>query len=459
MPTRTSILWLLFTLLIFTEAKAALSVRIYKPDQTDAEIRVRMNSLGSQYDLVAKEPSGSDGTIESNPVQVYIPGQGGTVARPQASLYSLNGSVRGANLPTFAIANPPNANLVIETEVTITSGEPSQHFLHAAVVNNSASNDWRVISINSTAISNGVSRQFKNISVSLNEFCDRSATFNCDDLSNSNNNISGLVYFFLAPPGLGLGSQINPKASNYAHGIYYNFNISTRAYDQDTGVDPTAIVVDLTRVVKGDEGLAAEYRVSAAMNELDRTIILYFGETVPVQIRQYLGDYAIQQVFDNKFTSALNGKILISPLPNGQDASIAVAQVDKYNYVTRISNAEVERPEAIAALLREQSCFFFTAGFQRKHPVTERLQRFRSEVLMKFDLGRRFVKFYYRIGPKYAPLVLESKPLQYFFQALGFSLVFLINNALILTSALLLFVAGFLLSRSPLIPRFAKDKR
>lgn len=456
MHIRTPIFWTLFTLFAVTDAYATLSVRFYKPDIIDAEITVTMNSLGSQYDLYVEEPSGSDGTIESNPVQVYIPGQGGTVARPQASLYGLNGSARGTNLPTFALANPPTANLVFETEVTITSNEPAQHYLHAAVVNNSASNDWRVFSINTTAVSNGVSRQIKNISVQLNEFCDRSSAFDCDDLAASNNKISGLVYFFLAPSVLGLGAQINPKSEQYSHGIYYNFNVSTRAYDQDTGVDPTDIVVDLTRVVKGDEGLSAEYQVNAVMNDVDRTIILYFGEAVPAQIRQYLGDYTVQKVFDEEFTSALVGRILISPLPNGQDASIAVAQVDKYNYVSRISNAEIERPEAIAALLREQSCFFFTAGFQRKHPVTERLQRFRSEVLMKFDLGRRFVKFYYKIGPKYAPLVLESKPLQYFFQALGFSLVFLINHTILVTATLLLLAAGFLLWRFTSLPRFSR---
>lgn len=428
--------YLLSLLLIFSPmAFATLSVRVYVPDDvTDPEVFGTLTGGGGNtYSLLIELPAGSDGTQSSNPVNIYVPGLDTSGMLANASLYSLNGSDRASFLPQFVTDDPPNSLLTIEQEVTITTNEPAQHFLHAAVANNAGSNDWRVIGINATAIGNGVSQLRRNISFNLTDFCDQSAAFNCNELAGSNT-ITGQVYYFLASSNLGIGAQINPTASGLNHGVYFNINVSTRVYDANLEVKTFEPII-------GDGSISLSYQGSAVMNAVDRVIVLQHLDSNPVE-KGFVGEYSTVKLFDNEYPSNLTGKILVEPLENNVAASLSVAFVDKYNYATRVSNIVTGTPIEILALLREQSCFFFTAGFQRKHYVTDRLQKFRSNVLMKFSLGREFVRFYYTIGPKYAPLVLDRPWLQMMIKGIGYSVVFVLDYGLHLLILLMSFISA-----------------
>lgn len=436
--TRLKLLWqgICLFLALSSTSLATLSVRVYVPDDvTDPEVFGTLTGTGGNtFSLLVELPSGSDGTQSSNPVNIYVPGLESTASFASASLYSINGSTRGANLPLFQTNVPPNSLLTIEKEVTITTNEPAQHFLHAAVANNAGSNDWRVIGINATAIGNGVSQLRRNIAFNFTDFCDQSAAFNCNELA-AFGSITGQVYYFLASSNLGIGAQINPTASGFDHGVYFNINVSTRVYDSNLQVTTSEPAI-------GDGSLSLSYQGSAVMNAVDRVVVVQHLDAAPGAGDDFIGDYTSIKLFDNEYPSNLTGKILVEPLENDVPASLSVAFVDKYNYATRVSNIVTGTPIEILALLREQSCFFFTAGFQRKHYVTDRLQKFRSNVLMKFSLGREFVRFYYTIGPKYAPLVLDRPWLQMMIKGIGYSVVFVLDYGLHLLILLMSFISA-----------------
>lgn len=424
-------------LLFSSPCMAVLSVRVFVPDDvTDPDVFGQLTGdAGSQYDLLLEFPSGSDGSLAGSPINIYIPGLEASRSFIDASLFSANQSTRGSTLPTFFLDNPPSSLVTIETEVSITNDEPSQHFLHVAVANNAGSNDWRIIGINGAGISNGVSQLRRNISFNIADFCLQSTAFSCNDLVGLDS-ITGQVYYFLASSNLGLGAQVNPTAAGFDNGVYFNVNISTRVYD-------TNLSVDLDELIVGDGSLSLRYQGSAVMNAVSRIIAIRHSNVTTDDGDQFIGTYPSVTIFDKEdYPSTLSGRILVEPLENGVETFLSVAFVDKFNYVTRVSNIQSATPTEIIALLREQSCFFFTAGFQRKHFVTERLQQFRSDVLMSFALGRKFVEFYYEIGPKYAPLVLDRPWLQLFIQAVGYTLVFVLDYGLYLVLLILGFVVA-----------------
>ena len=58
-------------------------------------------------------------------------------------------------------------------------------------------------------------------------------------------------------------------------------------------------------------------------------------------------------------------------------------------------------------------CFIATAVYgDYDHPQVRVLRRFRDRVLVKSTAGRRFVRWYYRAGPKMAELLIDKELLK-----------------------------------------------
>ena len=74
-------------------------------------------------------------------------------------------------------------------------------------------------------------------------------------------------------------------------------------------------------------------------------------------------------------------------------------------------------------------CFIATAVYEDyNHPKVLILREFRDKYLLKNDLGKKFVNFYYRYSPKFADYVKDKKILTYPIKKILDIFVFIFNN-------------------------------
>lgn len=76
-------------------------------------------------------------------------------------------------------------------------------------------------------------------------------------------------------------------------------------------------------------------------------------------------------------------------------------------------NRYVAKPENVIGLLQGQECFIATAAFGSKQAwQVQLLRNFRDQILLKSELGKSFVKFYYRYSPPVAQFISEKPMLK-----------------------------------------------
>jgi|GEM_PF-4209837 hypothetical protein len=418
-------------------ALAQITLKIYKPDvvnQDELEIKIPMVSGGSTFELEVDLPSG-DADSFSNPAKTYVPVLG-TPGFPKSSIFSHNSSSKANDLPVAATGFAPSATLTFEKEITVKSGD-SDLFLHAAVASDLDSNDWRVIGRNTSPISSTALEERHKVSFTTTSFCANSDRIECDDLVSSDDDVMSQVYFFLAENVLLFNDEIDPESSAYNHGVYYEVSLSSRVH----AADPTAPsedfnLVKIEEIRRGDESLNLKYRSDFTIEEFDRVIVARYLDDTKITIGgQFIGENATHgslKLFGNvegdEFPRSEEGIILVEPLTNGEAAILSIAFVDKYGFVTPLSNSETETPLKVEVLLQEQSCFFFTAGFGREHWVIDELKSFRDQVLRNSPLGNVLIDVYYEVAPKYAYVILDHPWLQATMRGIGYVLVFLIQS-------------------------------
>lgn len=111
-------------------------------------------------------------------------------------------------------------------------------------------------------------------------------------------------------------------------------------------------------------------------------------------------------------TTEQSGSVAIRNLENNTCYGTRLVFCDDFGFCSKVTREMRELPEEIDALLEQQGCFFFTAGFAGSHWVIRYLQGFRDNFLRSFSLGRSFVSFYYKYAPIYAPYILNKPLLQ-----------------------------------------------
>lgn len=449
-------LWVLVVLLGSSfMAQAEITLKIYRPDvvdEDDLEIKIPMASNGSTFQLEVDLPSGDADSL-SNAAKTFVPVLG-TPKFPEASIYSHNSSSKADDLPQADSGVPPVASLTFEKEITITSGNDDL-YLHAAVANSLSSNDWRVIGRNSSPISPSAQEERHKVSFSTEDFCSNSDQLECDDLVGSDDAVMAEVYFFLADSVLPLNSEIDPEDSEYDHGVYYEVFLSSDVHASDPSIPDEAInLVKLLELSRGDESLKLKYESDFTIDQFQRVVVARYedssSDTSGGLFIGSNGTHGPLELFgetkDDEFPASTEGTLLVEPLTNGEEAILSVAFMDKYGFVTPLSDSKAETPLEIEVLLQEQSCFFFTAGFGREHWVIDELKKFRDQVLKTSPIGSVFVDIYYEVAPKYAYIILEHPWLQAIVRGVAYLLVFLIQGSRVFF-VLSLFILGIALWR------------
>jgi hypothetical protein len=187
----------------------------------------------------------------------------------------------------------------------------------------------------------------------------------------------------------------------------------------------------LTQLVKGDGRLFADLSngqlITFMGDDIHKTLIFSYSNTT-VQASETLGN-AVNVIGGDVLelqAPVLNGVLKVTGLNNGEEYNLAFSTVNKYQFSSPLSVSLVQEPEDILALLQKQACYLVTAGFQREHPVLDRLRLFRDEQLLTTSLGRRFVNFYYRTAPLMAPYIIESPFLAWLIRMSAYLMVFTI---------------------------------
>jgi hypothetical protein len=272
--------------------------------------------------------------------------------------------------------------------------------------------------------------------ISIADIC-ATGSITCSELNNDTTpslEKSLTVVIFLSDDAGGLGGT-DVDESTISNGAFYKVSLSNKTN--------TSATIDLSSIDKGDSILTVNYQGSGMGTE-DRL----FTRLESTSASCVDGEESTTQNIGSQFillsdltdlaSTDESGSIKITGLTNNQCYSVRLVFCNDFGFCTHLSRERKQAPEEIEALLKEQGCFFFTAGFGGSHWLIRYFQKFRDNVLRRSFLGRSFVEFYYDIGPKYAPWLLD-KPwlrkgvrgsayllygfLHYFYLWLGFSLV------------------------------------
>ena len=406
-------------------------------DASGTEVKVTLNDSSNTelFDLYVVSNEGTS----ANPSEVYIPI--GTDDDPddnkQYSYY-----IQRASLPQLnnSAVESGAGDVTFRLDVDI---EGDDNEINAAIGSGSSYEIVKIL----TSTSDVPNYEYK---LSISDICSASSV-DCDLLDKTDlpqTNFTTNLFIFLSN-SLGTGSSIDP--SNYSNGVFYKLNLSNRIYDTD---------LDLLSLVKGDEQLFLDFRGFTMVNyqglfatKVDLGVGDCEGKTDSSKT-ETLGSLGLSfsDIFDLESKLTI-GKIPLKNLKNGNCYKTRLFHCDFFGFCSKASEEFQNTPENIQTLLEKQSCFFFTAGFGKKHYVVDFFQAWRDNFLMKFTIGREFISFYYKHAPKYTPYILERSWLQGFIRLFAYILYVLIKYWYLI-SLLLLFSIVHSISK-----KFAKTSR
>ena len=169
---------------------------------------------------------------------------------------------------------------------------------------------------------------------------------------------------------------------------------------------------ELVNLIKGDERLTGQIingdQITQMGNDLYRLYVHRYPEAIITeQISRSVGTAAGSQQGE-LLAAQLSGNVTVKNLVNGVDHNLAFALMNKYQFVSKLSNSKVASAEDILGLLEAQACFLLSAGFQKEHIVLEIFRGIRDSILMQFDWGKLFVNSYYRYAPPIAGMIYQD---------------------------------------------------
>ena len=337
----------------------------------------------TSLDLVTDAPN-SNGTVETDPAEVYVP------------ISSTAGA--NANFNKFSAGTANILPTITSGTVTfnVTVANHAREFFEMGVEDNSG--DWKAVDFVSDTITGKPDGTYA-ITVNISQICAQAGTeLDCNNVFQESDTAvtekSTLLYLFFNGSNLVAGNAVNTGTTG---GIYYNFNMSNR-------IDSTNKIT-LSELRKGDSQLTAVYQ-GFNYNELYQVYGFDYNTnsgqedenlaTASGNGTNYLLDSAVS-----------SGEAKIKGLQNDRAYNFAVYFVDKYNFATLFSNVITARPQQIEALLEKNACFLLTAGFAGDHPLVDYFRSWRDQVLSKNFFGKMFINLYYEWGPKMAPVVLS----------------------------------------------------
>ncbi len=256
----------------------------------------------------------------------------------------------------------------------------------------------------------------RTVDIDFKDICDYdSDVFDCSKFNFSDNpadNDEFSLFFFLETTNVSNGTSVNKE--DYS-GVVYRVKVSNRVY---------TTLPRLTSLAKGDSQLVATVDGFTLDYDYDSWYTFSDSNTcTDTATNQTLSDLGLSRtnLIDTNNIS-IDGEVRLSGLSNGTCYSVRLFQCDLYGFCSFSTEQLSGTPEEIDALLEEQACFFFTAGFSGEHYVVTFFQAWRDHFLKRFWLGRKFIRWYYNTAPQYTPFILERPWLQNLIKGIGYLL-------------------------------------
>ncbi len=411
---KNSTLMILFMLSVSSQLFAQ-TVRL----RTDIDLVVSgKTSAGTNTIAInSVEPSG-DATADTAPVTIYIPIENSIA---DTSLYYFNAR-SGSPTSLFNTAVPTD---VVNIPLRVITPS-SDMFLYVAVKDTTDSNKFKVIKrFSGTALAQN---QTLDIAFPLapSNICTLIAN-DCTFLANGSTSPtekSFMLYFFLSSAsGYNSSDEVDISQAPLNNGIYFNVFMSNRVYSDD------ALRITINSSRPGDRRIIINYSSTATLSSNYAKAVKIFKHTSdPGPSNMPIGDLGYSGVLlAEDFSYAQNGDLTVTGLTNSEEAILSVVFLDKFNFVTTLSQEIKATPLEIQELLKKNSCFLLTAGFGEDHYVIDYFRNFRDQVLANTYIGRSFIHVYYELAPKYALMIYTHEGMRATIRGLAYTLYFIFN--------------------------------
>jgi len=257
------------------------------------------------------------------------------------------------------------------------------------------------------------------LKVDLKNLCD-DVSDACDDFDTSTpDSNEETLEFFIAFAAKDISGDLADAAES-DDGVFYNLNISDKI--------PGGNLI-INNAIPGDNKVTLDVAVESTLtqmgSELYQTIIEYDDGNTTEEFAE-----------EPPITSGL---IDLKDLTNGVTYSIRVAPMNKYQIRSIYSTKVSAKPQDIETFLKSQACYLVSAGFQKEHYVLDYFRHIRDAYLLKTEIGKRIVKFYYSTAPKYARVIYQDKTLSFIVIVLSYFLYYAMHSLIFLLPLLVIF--------------------
>ena len=421
-------------LFLFLSAIANLHASTVRVEDFDAlEVTAGNTSFPSQIIYFEKPTSSGLGNEASNPLTIYMPFDSGG-GQKNSIFFGDN-----TKIPTSTFS-------FISFYLELTNNSTETQFLNIAVKNSSDQYESFILATNESSreISAATTTDLK-INFSLQDVCAQNDSFRfCELDSNFTDTIQ--LYFYLTD-----SIESDTQVEETDDGFFVDLKISDEI---------PAGTFNVTSVTRGDNQLSFNVTGGDSITQMgdDFLNVLVFRYSNAVENddtsfgEMENGEFFKQLILDDDQGSQSedefdNGSITVTELDNDESYNLAFAKVNKFLFMSKISNSKIGSPKNIETFLSEQSCFLLSAGFQTNHYVLDYFREFRDDILLKNPWGKALVKLYYDTAPKYAPLIYQSKVISFIVRIFGHILYAVFNYWFLFLGLIVVVLGLFKLKR------------
>lgn len=380
-----------------------------------------MAHTSSNFALTSEAPDDESTTIEK-PLVVYAP-----VTNSNGSAHDKFHSEYNSSKVTTMINSSESSHYISFPLITSFSTRPYLYAASAIENSSTSSTDFKLVA-KSVDPDNGTAINFN---LSLNALCTYFAT-ECSNLgilntsSLSTSKATFKIYFFMSSnPNLILGDIVNVADDSIKDGVYSKTIFSNKINNATTNI----VKINSSKI--GDGRVILEYETSSPITDFDQIVIYKHSTANPsvenVAVGEYTGTLLDRNFEDRKQTD----KVIVNDLNNNEAVTLSIGLMDKFGFITPLSKAVTLIPINIDQLIKKTSCFLLTAGFGEEHYIINYFRNFRDQKLQNFKLGRVFIKYYYRLAPKYALLIYQNPAIRLIIRGLAYTFYFFFHYFLL----------------------------
>lgn len=402
-------------------------------DEIEDDVTVSVNGGAKVYRPHTTIPGGGDGTTSSQPYVTYLAYQN-SVKSSTWQYFTLGDGVDNDNGPLF-IGSASGGVQSLTLPVKIDSDGRRSLFVAVKDTSDTSGASWVVIKKIDRVTTSAENDLETSISFDPNSICLTYLSSQCSTLANGTQDRQTFnLFLFLADNGdsdsdITLSSVID--ADDYSgKGLYWDLKLSARIPSFSSGV------AEINEARRGDLRILLDYSLPTTINDIKEIVVIYKvqnSDPTPATTNLFsdiAGSQTNEIVSFDDYGSALTGTISIKNLVNNNIYQAYLGVVDLYYFAPAFSDVASQRTSAIEALLKEESCFFLTAGFGEEHKVIRGFRKFRDRILLKTLSGKIFVNAYYKIGPILAPKIYQSEKMRYLIRAWSSTVYWVATNLL-----------------------------